>query len=64
MLKKYADYTIPRPEIFLDEDDDVALEKNKIANIRDRSGVSTNSFNFFYFICLFYRKPFAVIFKK
>ena len=39
-MKKYADYKIPRPELFLDEDDDVALEGTNLNELHDNAGVS------------------------
>jgi len=38
LLKKYADYSIPRPELFLDEEDDVALDQCDPNELHDNSG--------------------------
>ena len=51
LLKKYADYSIPRPELFLDEEDDHALDETNLNDLHDNSGVSKiiSSFTHFYF---------------
>jgi hypothetical protein len=53
LLKKYTDYSIPRPELFLDEEDDVALDQTDLNELHDNSGVSIIYFffiNFFIYI--------------
>ena len=57
LLKKYADYSIPRPELFLDEDDDVALDQTNLNELHDNSGVSIYLYHFHF--VLYFSKQFA-----
>ena len=60
-MKKYADYTIPRPELFLDEDDDVALEGTNLNELHDNAGVS---FCFLLILIILFSKLFAKTLRK